>query len=483
MKNNTCLILCVIALSLLSFCALAGAQEWRQLPGVIHVHTSFDNAGALCPDRLADMAKEQNLEFLITADHDLQSMQYGLYPFRNLLRRREERSSVLKIGPDLFLKQIRQANQKQKQVLMIPGVQSSPFYYWTGNPLTGTLTANDYRKELLLVGLQKPEDYEGLPLMHRGFSTRYTGVFLPQSFFFLAAIFVSIFFLFQKKKHMKITGGIIGLLAFLLLIDHHPFPSSRFDPYHGNQGAAPFQEVINYVAKRNGLVFWAHPESNFAVRGVPLGPATLKTLHYPEDLIRTDGYTGFEALYGDRITATDPGNHWDRTLLAFCREQRATPAWGIAGADFHGHSERERLDRYQTVVLVKEKTTEAVLDALAKGRCYCLLKTPKQGRLSLDTFKLVDEKTGVSAIVGEELSTRGLPIMMATISVVDGAQSRIVVTAVRNGSVIKTITGDTPLDIHLSDPHKVRDRSFYRLMVKGGPAGKLISNPIFLSRE
>ncbi len=67
-----------------------------------------------------------------------------------------------------------------------------------------------------------------------------------------------------------------------MMVNHHPFKSSRFDPYHGDQGEAPFQDVIDYARSRGGMVFWAHPESNYSKNGVEMGPVKLMTEHYPD---------------------------------------------------------------------------------------------------------------------------------------------------------------------------------------------------------
>ena len=77
------------------------------------------------------------------------------------------------------------------------------------------------------------------------------------------------------------------------------------------------------------------------------------TAHYPAALIESKGYTGFSALYGDTITATRAGMHWDRVLMDYCSGRGAEPVWGIAGSDFHGEKDGVGLDSYQTVFLVE----------------------------------------------------------------------------------------------------------------------------------
>ena len=464
----------------LSF-GIATAQEFYQLPGVIHVQTMFDGAGHYSLEQLVPMAKEKGMEILIMADHDLQVMEYGLPPFRNLIKKREERGSVIKMGPEKFLARIERVNRSQNDVLVIPSVQSSPFYYWTGSPFKGNLTAHDYRKELLLVGMQSPEDYRGLPLLHSGFSTRYTKKMLPQSLILLAGLVLSIYLIIHKGV-LRIVGGIIGMFSIGLLINHHPFQSSLFDPYHGDQGIKPFQELIDYVNARNGHVFWLHPESNYAVNGVQVGPATLITKHYPGDLIASQGYTGFEAIYGDNITATDPGKHWDRALIEYCQRNRDRPAWGISGADFHG-DRNEEIDEFQTIFLVRHKTVEAILETLSKGRLYAIRKG-NNSRLSLDQFQVADKKTGNTAILGQDLVLHEAPVVVeGRLSAADNGRYLVKISLIRGGEALESFEGKTPLAFHFVDQDYHPGKTYYRLDARGQGVGRLLSNPIFVSKK
>lgn len=470
----------VLILFIFFLCGSVNAsQEWMQVAGVIHVQTDFDGTGQYSLEQLVSMAKKKGLGVLITADHDLQVMEYGLPPFRNIIKKREERRSVIKAGPDKFLAQITRVNSMQNEVLVIPGVQSSPFYFWTGSPFKGDLTANNYRKELLLVGMPSAEDYRGLPLLHSEFSTRYTRKMLPRSLIFLAGLVLAVY-LVMHKGVIKIIGVIIIILSMGMLVNYHPFKSSLFDPYHGDQGIKPFQELIDYVKERNGHVFWLHPESNYAVNGVQLGPATLITKHYPDDLIASKGYTGFEAIYGDNITATDPGKHWDQVLSAYCRGDRDRPVWGISGADFHGGG-NENIDTFQTIFLVRHKTTEAILEALSEGRFYAVLKG--NTRLALDQFQVRDNKTGNAVILGQELDLQGYPLVEGRLSASDGSRRMVNVSVIRGGEIVESFKGETPLEFHFVDQDQRAGKTFYRLDVRGRGVGRLLSNPIFVSKK
>jgi hypothetical protein len=451
-----------------------------QLPGVIHVHSTY-SSGKYSIGELVSMAEDKDLEVLILTDHDRVVMEYGLLPFRNLIKKREERKSVLQAGPQNYLAEIERLNRQQQSVLIVPGIQSSPFYYWSGNPFGKGLTAHDFRKELLIVGLASPDDYYQLPSVHGRASTLYVKDLMPRFLVFVVAFLLSTYLIFQNKK-WRIGGIVMAIFSIALMANHHPFKSSRFDPYHGDQGAAPFQDVIDYAHPRGGLVFWAHPESNYSKNGVQMGPVKLMTAHYPEALIESRNYTGFAALYGDNISATKAGMHWDRVLNEYCEGNRAKPAWGISGADFHGEEKGVDLDTFQTVFLVAKRGRQEILKALERGRIYAVRKAGGF-RLSLDQFQVVDAKTEIRATMGEEIRLNSSPVVEGRLAATDGGHYGVAISIIRGGNPIWSFEGETPLDFKFVDHLKWSGKTFYRLDVSGKAAGKLLSNPIFVVRK
>ena len=458
----------------------ASAGEYIQLPGVIHVHSTF-SSGKYSIGELVSRAENKDLEVLILTDNDQVVMEYGLFPFRNLIKRKEQRPSVLLAGPENYLAEIERLNRQQQSVLIIPGVQSSPFYYWTGDPFGQGLTAYDFRKEVLIIGMSNPDDYYDLPLLHGRSSTRYIEDLLPVFLIFLTAFLLSIYLIYQKGQ-MGLCGLLLAIFSLAMMVDQHPFKSSRFDPYHGDQGEAPFQVAIDYARSRGGMVFWAHPESNYSEDGVEIGPVKLMTAHYPEALIESERYTGFSALYGDTITATRAGMHWDRVLMDYCSGRRAEPVWGIAGSDFHGDKDGVGLDSFQTVFLVQNRGRKEVLTALERGRIYAVSKTAGF-RLSLDQFQIKDDETGKRAILGEELRLEHTPVVEGRLSATDGGHYSVAVSIIRGGKPIWSFEGETPLNFQFVDPVQWSGKTFYRLDVSGRAAGHLLSNPIFVVRK
>jgi hypothetical protein len=298
---------------------------------------------------------------------------------------------------------------------------------------------------------------------------------------FFAVFLLSLYLIFQKGK-VRIGGFVIALMSIALMIDQHPFKSSRFDPYHGDQGTAPFQEVIDYTKSRGGLVFWAHPESNYSKDGVQMDPIKMKTEPYPDALIESKNYTGFAAMYGDSSSAASAGMHWDQILMDYCRGRRDQPVWAIAGSDFHEELKGFELDTFQTIFLVNAKRSKDVLQALERGRIYAVQKS-EGSRLILDQFQIKDKSSGTKVIMGEEISVKGTPIIEGRLSASDGSRREVTISIIRGGKQTRSFEGQTPLDFHLADQEGWNGKIFYRLDVKDKSGGHLLSNPIFVTRN
>jgi len=458
--------------------APACPADWIQVPAVIHIHTTF-SSGSYTIDELVAKAEAEGIGCLVLTDHDRVEMEYGLFPLRNILKVRETRPSVLAAGADKYLRAISAANAAQSEVIVIPGVQSSPFYYWSGPPVPGKLTAHDFRKELLIVGMYRPDDYRGLPVMHNGPSLRYTMRLLP-GFLVFAAAFAGFLFLSRYPGRIRRFSLFFAAFSFLLMIDHLPFKSSLYDAYHGDQGIGPYQEEIDYVNQHHGLVFWAHPESNYSPEGRTFGPILLMTRNYTDALFASHGYTGFSAIYGDEITFTAPGAGWDALLADFCNGRRRNPPVGIAGADFHMEYAGQNLDTYQTVCLVQKKTAPEILGALKRGRCYALFKK-KEVRMVLDRFAMTDAASGRSVTMGGILRHAGPVFISGRISASDNRKYPIKMRLVADGRVILEKKGETPMSFSVPF-QKTPGRlvSYCRLDAESRSLGRLLSNPVFV---
>ncbi|MEW5736094.1 MAG: PHP domain-containing protein [Thermodesulfobacteriota bacterium] len=455
-----------------------GEEPLQELPGVVHVHTTVSSGDTGLGD-LVKMAQELGLEALVVTDHDRVVMEYGLYPFQGVLSKKESRPSVATYGAERYLDDITRINREQKEVVVVPGVQCSPFYYWTGNLLSG-LTAHDFRKELLIIGMEEPADYDGIPEIHGSLSLRNFGKLWPRSLLFALPLAAGLFLVSRKGRRQKAWGTALCLVGAGLAVSNHPFSATGYDAYHGDQGIAPFQETITWAERHGGLVFWAHPESSYSHRGVKMGPVTLQTRKHPEALLASRGTTGFCALYGDTTQAEQPGREWDRALAEYCRGEREKPVWAIAEADWHDQAQGMALDDLATFFLVRQKSVAGVLEALSAGRTYAIRKTGKSG-LRLSGFLAKDPETGKGAGMGGTLSSGEQVEISGTVTASDGGSYPVEGLVVKDGAPWKSFAGTTPQPFSFTD-EAGPGCSFYRLLVKGQGAQRLVSNPVFVRR-
>lgn len=455
----------------------ASANDYRQLKGLIDIRTTYSD-GTSDLESLARLAVNRGFEVLCFNDHDRMAMEYGLPPFRNLFKKKIELNSINKNGAAFYLSAVQKTDAKFKELIVIPGSESAPFYYWSGSYFNKDLTAHDHEKRILTIGMQEPRDYRQLPILHNGYSTHFIKDYLPVQLFFIAALVLGLM-LFSAKGFFKISGAVVCLLSVLLIIDNHPFKSSPFDQYSGSQGIKPYQLLIDHVNSKGGMTFWNYPETRSGIR--KLGPVFVNTPPYPEVLTQAENYTGFAAVYGDNITITEPGHQWDRVLSAYCRGERKQPVWGIATADYHRESESGRLGDFPTVFLVQRKTKRDVLFAMQKGRMYaCQTTYPQQ--IVLEDFSVCSPRGKTRAVLGEEIRLNGNPKIHIAIDLDRPDKKTAVVRLIRSGRLIQTFRGPLPMDIDFVDNfYKPGEKIFYRMDVKG-PA-TLIANPIFVSFE
>src|SRR5262249_3468619 len=72
---------------------------------------------------------------------------------------REERS----VGDD-YPARVAEIQRRLPHVLLVPGVEVMPHYYWTGSPAALDLTVHDLQKNLLVFGVTDPGAVRSLPL-------------------------------------------------------------------------------------------------------------------------------------------------------------------------------------------------------------------------------------------------------------------------------------------------------------------------------
>ena len=197
--------LCLIFLLISPIPVRAQEPNYQQIPGAIHIHTIQNNEYMI--EELAEEAKKLGIKVLVLTDHDLVKVSYGIFPFRNIIKYSIERPSVIKLGVEKYLKSIDECSKNNPNLILVPGVESLPFYYVTGSYFKKDLTFHDIHKHLLFVGIKDPEVYKKLPLLDNGFSKRYTKYFLFGWIPFIIGFVLSLVLIYWGGYFRKTADG------------------------------------------------------------------------------------------------------------------------------------------------------------------------------------------------------------------------------------------------------------------------------------
>src|SRR5438552_4074921 len=501
-RNRLRLIGCVaLAGSLWNAAAEADepGQAWRPVTTVLHVHSDM-STGSDSLESLVAQARSYGIEAIILTDNFLLRFEYGLFPLRGLIRRTVTRSSIMSTGVDRYLEAIGEINRRHPEVVVIPGAEVVPHYYWTGSLFEKDLMMHDSQKDILVVGLPSETDYKRLPVAGNYSAYEYgwqTVLWLSPAMLIIPAMW-----LLNRRVERKVRVGwtsmivrtrLVGpgvallIVAGLLLFNNYPFGRPSFDVYRDGNGLQPHQRLIQYVRERGGVTVWSMPEArDFNRYGFGrLGVVTVKTDPYPDALLQTRDYTAFGALYEDTITMTDVGGEWDVVLGEYLRGRRSSPIWGIGEAIYHGSGQAgKQLFDVETILWVKDRTPAALLDAMARGRMYTLQRSKEYGLL-LNEFTLISEATGEPALSGQTLRVpASSPILVRlAVSSSDGRSRQTPVLIIRSGRLMNTSTETVPFTVTLQDTAPAAgEASYYRLMIGTGDH-RIVSNPIFIRGE
>ena len=468
------------------------AEEFVRIPTVLHVHSTVSEKGRVSIPDIARLASGYKIKAVIVTDTYLARVEYGLPPWRHLLRAIKERRSVLSFGLARYLRLLEEAGRTTPDVLVLPGVEITPFYYWEGR--LPHLKLVNWNKHLLVFGLHHPSDYKFTVMSKPYFFPWKWGLssFGPLwAFLFLGG---GVFLLRKRafdyrdasgrslgpySKTARVFGSFFLTLALLAFLNHLLDSQSPHDPYHGDRGEGPYQRVIDEAREKGGLVFWAHPE---AIRSEPIGPIDTETPFYANSLLDTAGYTGFAVYWEGFKHAGQPGGEWDEALVAYCRGKRPDPVWAIGESEYVSEGENGIwFNTLQTVLFAKGFNEASLLEAFQKGRMYTLAR-PRDYELVLETFQVEDQR-GLKAGMGEELVAEGEIRGRLSVTTSDGNVQPIKVRIVRDGNILKTFDLTTPCDVHFEDQGPSSGKTYYRADVIRDQGSLIITNPIFVRRE
>ncbi len=487
-KRNFLLPALFLILSSSTIVTPVQSQDYMLVPGVVGVHTDM-GTGNHSLEEIAEKLEEKGIPIAIVTEHTLIRCEYGLFPLRRIVRRAFTEKSLLDYGVENYLNYISRINSSHPKMVIIPGTEVAPFYYWTGSYFkTKDLTMHNWHKQFLVIGLNKAQDFKNLPMVSNPFSAHYTwrsiyllwpfiplviGLWLVRKRRAQRLRFEDRLFTIPSHPH-RILGIIIIILSGLFLFNNFPFKIAPYDQYHGDQWEAPYQELIDYVNKRDALSFWSLPE---ATTDVKRGGARSYTPPFPESLLATHNYSGFTAFYEGWRKVANPGGIWDKILNEYCEGKRERPVWAIGEIDYRQDTPSKEIDSVQTVFLITQLNRKAVLDALKKGKMYALGKS-QQGALFLDSF--VVKNNNKVALMGETLLSRDRPTISIRVSRPAPEEGGIKIRLIRKGEIIKTFDIENSEEIiYEDDYYKTGEKIYYRLDI-AARGSKIISNPIFV---
>ena len=447
-----------------------------QLDTVADVKTNFSEGCASIKD-IGNQSERLGIDAVIFGDYARNSIEFGAKPFERIFKNATEGPSVLGRGASGFISEVNDNDRQIKETILIPGVETIPFYFWSGSNYDKNLTAHNWDKHLMVIGLPTAQEYEQLPLQNSNLSSKYTNSLLNQ-FAILAFLFmVSVGTVY--KGYARILTVPLMVLLLLLTINNHPFRSSPFDAYHGDQGMQPYQNMIDYANSNGAMVFWNHMEPISSIR--KHGTTSLATVPYPDDLLKTKNYTGFQVVGDHPIQQAEAGQQWDQALMEYLQGQREQPVWGYGGNNYLCEGQNgDRLGSVRTIVLVREKNRDTLLDAIRKGRMYSVRQVD-ENRLSLDEFIVEDQKTGQQATLGQELTSTDFPAVKIKLRSIKGGNKTARIQVIRNGVLVKQENVSLPYELTWRDVGNDQEgRAYYRIKASVNSMDHLVSNPIFV---
>ncbi|MFC1499628.1 hypothetical protein ACFL6T_01245 [Candidatus Zixiibacteriota bacterium] len=384
--------------------------------------------------------------------------------------------SVKRLGAEEYFEQAARADQAVPGITLLAGAEVAPYYYWTGVPWKRNLVMWNWQRNLLVLDLPEPNDYEKLPVL--GMRTSLLGSWknIPWAIALLACLSL---FLYVLNK-LYLVRASLALIPVALLIWSGPPSLEPFSPYRDDAGMQPYQTFIDRVNDLDGFSMWTQVETtdDHEFMGV-----RIHTSWHPEVLLETHDYRSLGSIYPSTTVAHEPGNQWDLALISYLEGNRRFAPWGWGELALHPQqmqgSNAKRIAEVLSVVRAPDRSPRAILDALKEGKGYAVRATTLDGRLSLDRFMV--NSGSASALMGEELDYQGDVSVEASWSFTGDETQSATVYLIRSGAVVDSVMGVPPMSLtYREPPHEPGvNGAFYRLQIESR-GHRLLSNPIFV---
>ena len=477
---------------------LALGAEDIALRAAVHIHTNFGD-GRHSIEEIAWRSVRAGIDVVILSDHFMDEITYGVPLLREALALKVSPPSLAPHTMEAYLQAVHEAEAKTG-VIILPGVELTPFYFWDGSPFSGNLTLNSAQRHLMVIFPDKPDVKKiavTLPTPSspggRGFGLGSLLLLWPVLLGLWAAIRLvspsikvtrTHFFVVKKRKRSWVAW-LVAIASVVALFRSWPFTVPNWSPYAGDAGTAPYQRAIDAAASTSSLTFWAHPETATNFRHARY-PVDYRSEAYPDFLVRTDGADGFASLYEGHRQAAAAGGFWDQALRAFARGERKKPLWTVGELDLHAEGEAggKFIGEVETVIRVRQRSKGAVLEALSTGAMYAV-RQARTSRLILDHFDVVCDSQRAQS--GERIAADGPCRVEARLRREGEPLEAVTLVLLRNGEVTderKVEIDEEGVTLLWMDEDIPAGTRYYRLIVERGNNPVLYTNPIFvLSKE
>lgn len=486
--------ICFSGLVLPAVASSSWAEPRIPLRVAIHVHSTA-STGTLSLEALATRAEEQGLDGLVLSDNFSLQYEYGLWPFHHLVKKTISYPSVLSYGLDRYLQEIQSVQARHPGLVIVPGVEVAPFYYWTGSLWQGDLTMHDAQRNLLVLGLASAEDYRALPARGNAASFAIDAAGVAKLTPMLLVIPALLLWRPRRRKGdgwrepiglMRRAGAACCLvLAVASLVNAWPVGTPPFSSYEARLGYRPYQALLDAANERGATVLWSMTEArDFQTHSFgPLGTVTVRTDAHPEALVLTHRYAGFGGLYQDTRTVTAAGGLWDRVIQAHRETPTSVAPTMIGEIAFHGLADAGKdLDRVVTTVFARERTVAGILEAIRSGHAYAVAEGDHRVMLTLDEFSLGCDCPQPAAGIGEHvaLPSDSHTVAMVRLSARDGKSHPVTLRLIRSGEIVSVTKAETPVTYRWADAQAPSEHGAYYRVEVVGQSGELLTNPIYV---
>lgn len=497
--QGTAFLLACCAMAAIALAADATGPMRKPYKGVFRINTDI-SAGVRTPEQVIQDAKDCGAKVLFFSDQFICRAEWGLWPLRNLLRVTQSRKSVATYGVRRYLDRLNDLARRNPDLVIVPGLDVAPHYYWTGSPFRGDLTVHQWSEQMTVVPLTGDRPFASMPVVGNPSAPRHWGaasipLLWPLPVLCLAiALFVrgTVTYTDEQGNTYHIPSSRnrrLSLLPFLVgmvfLLNNFPFDvAPGYSPYVESRPEIYDDFMIWLSSQTAAMAFWSAPE--ITMRETLSGVQFL-TEPYVDHLVATHAATGFAAIYGDARSMCQPGKQWDRILMDYTSGKRPKPLWAVGESDYHGNGP---MDAIQTVFLLRDLTQEAVLqDGLANGKMYATCQAREGPHVLLEDFS-VSPAAGPQRPCMEPLDFGGGPLAIRATLRVTGKRSeggQLTVRLVRDGAVLMQKDtalpageGDLVCSCQLDETPPSSAKTYYRLLADW-PSGEIIANPVFVT--